>query len=84
MICVINRVQQMATIWPDGAVIVQNACHFAADNNQISSPVRVEVDKVAGNTRRVYAGITIAAPVRFVWEALTDYQGLSKFIPGEP
>lgn len=55
---------------------------FPADTDSLKTAVRVETEKVAGNTRRLYAGVTIQCPVRFVWQALTDYDSLAKFIPG--
>ena len=44
--------------------------------------VQVTVERGARNSRRLYASVQIAAPVEVVWGALTDYQGLDKFIPG--
>lgn len=46
--------------------------------------VAVEVEQGPSNSRRLYAGIDIAAPWDAVWTALTDYDGLADFIPGEP
>ena len=45
--------------------------------------VTVEVECGPRNSRRLYAGIDIAAPWGDVWGALTNYDGLSDFIPGE-
>ena len=42
----------------------------------------VEVEPGPSNSRRVYAGVSIAAPWASVWGALTDYDGLGNFIPG--
>jgi len=44
--------------------------------------VSVEVEQGPSNSRRLYAGIDIAAPWTAVWSALTDYDGLDTFIPG--
>lgn len=44
--------------------------------------VAVEVEQGPSNSRRLYAGIDIAAPWDDVWSALTDYDGLADFIPG--
>ena len=44
--------------------------------------VQVEVEQGPRNSRRLYAGIDIAAPQDIVWGALTDYDGLAEFIPG--
>ena len=43
----------------------------------------MEVEKASRNTRRLYAGVDIEAPVELVWSVLTDYDGLGNFIPGE-
>ena len=42
----------------------------------------VEVDKASRNARRLYAAVSIDAPLSQVWGALTDYEGLGNFIPG--
>lgn len=44
--------------------------------------VAVEMEQGPNNSRRVYAGVDIAAPWASVWSALTDYEGLGNFIPG--
>jgi len=44
--------------------------------------VMVEVDKASRNARRLYAAVSIAAPLDQVWQSLTDYEGLGNFIPG--
>ena len=41
------------------------------------------IDKGHRNSRRLYASVEIAAPLQVVWEALTDYEGLGTFIPGQ-
>lgn len=41
----------------------------------------VDVDR-NGRTFSVRAGATVVAPVSLVWEVLTDYDNLSRFIPG--
>jgi len=41
----------------------------------------VDVDR-NGHTFAVRAEATVAAPVSMVWEVLTDYDNLSRFIPG--
>ena len=48
----------------------------------IAASVSLEVEPAPNNARRLYAGVNIAAPVRVVWDALTDYDGLGNFIPG--
>lgn len=45
--------------------------------------VAVEVEQGPSNSRRLYAGIDIAAPWDAVWSTLTDYDGLADFIPGQ-
>ena len=40
------------------------------------------MEKAGSNSRCLYAGINIAAPVSAVWQALTDYDALDNFIPG--
>lgn len=40
------------------------------------------MEKAGSNSRCLYAGIDIAAPVSAVWQALTDYDALDNFIPG--
>lgn len=47
-----------------------------------AAAVAVEVEPGPNNSRRVYAGVSIAAPWASVWGALTDYDGLGDFIPG--
>ena len=52
---------------------------------QTADPLRgvnVVVERAERNSRRLYAAVQIAAPVETVWGALTDYEGLSNFIPG--
>ena len=44
--------------------------------------VNVVVERAARNSRRLYAAVQIAAPAETVWGVLTDYEGLSNFIPG--
>jgi carbon monoxide dehydrogenase subunit G len=41
----------------------------------------VEVER-NGHSFAVRAGATLAAPVSLVWEVLTDYDNLARFIPG--
>ncbi|KAK9804217.1 hypothetical protein WJX72_001629 [[Myrmecia] bisecta] len=62
----------------------QRFCRCAASSitQEATRQVAVEVEKAARNSRRLYAGIDIAAPVELVWGALTDYDGLGTFIPG--
>ena len=43
--------------------------------------VSIQVDKTSWNSRRIYASISITAPVEMVWDALTDYDNLGTFIP---
>lgn len=40
------------------------------------------IERGERNSRRLYGAVQIAAPVETVWGALTDYEGLSNFIPG--
>lgn len=44
--------------------------------------VAVQMEQGPNNSRRVYAGVDVAAPWSNVWSALTDYEGLGNFIPG--
>lgn len=48
----------------------------------LEEAITVEVETGPSNSRRLYAGIDIAAPWSAVWAALTDYEGLHTFIPG--
>lgn len=48
----------------------------------LEEAITVEVEAGPSNSRRLYAGIDIAAPWSAVWAALTDYEGLDTFIPG--
>ena len=50
---------------------------------EAESAVLVEVEQGPSNSRRLYAGVDIAAPWTAVWAALTDYDGLDSFIPGK-
>lgn len=43
--------------------------------------VSIQVDNTSWNSRRIYASISITAPVEMVWNALTDYDNLDSFIP---
>lgn len=45
------------------------------------SVVNVQVEKTSWNSRKLYASVNINAPVSLVWNCLTDYEGLSSFIP---
>lgn len=45
--------------------------------------VDLVIERGERNSRRLYGAVQIAAPVETVWGALTDYEGLSNFIPGE-
>lgn len=47
-----------------------------------ANDVAVIVEPASNNARRLYARVDIAAPVRIVWDSLTDYDGLGNFIPG--
>lgn len=49
---------------------------------QQAEQVIVEVDKASRNARRLYAAVSIDAPLDHVWRSLTDYEGLGNFIPG--
>lgn len=48
----------------------------------LGEAIIVEVESGPSNSRRLYAGIDIAAPWSDVWAALTDYESLDTFIPG--
>lgn len=54
-----------------------------AMETEAESAVLVEVERGPSNSRRLYAGVDIAAPWTAVWAALTDYDGLDSFIPGK-
>ncbi len=54
-----------------------------AMETEAESAVLVEVEHGPSNSRRLYAGVNIAAPWTAVWAALTDYDGLDSFIPGK-
>ena len=43
--------------------------------------VEVQLEKTSWNSRKLFASISIQAPVETVWGALTDYEGLQNFIP---
>ena len=63
--------------------LIQLACNVAATSlQQQAEQVTVEVDKASRNARRLYAAVSIDAPLSQVWQALTDYEGLGNFIPG--
>jgi hypothetical protein len=40
------------------------------------------VEQGPKNSRRLFAGVSVAAPLPAVWAALTGYEHLGKFIPG--
>lgn len=44
--------------------------------------VRIEIQKLPNNSRRIVSSIAIDAPLDAVWSVLTDYEGLPDFIPG--
>lgn len=44
--------------------------------------VYIEVKKLEKNSRRIESRIPINAPLRTVWNVLTDYERLADFIPG--
>lgn len=46
------------------------------------SPVTIAVEAGARNSRRLFAGVDVAAPPPAVWAALTSYSQLGTFIPG--
>ena len=56
---------------------------MASGNGSGPESVDVTVERGARNSRRLYAAVQIAAPVHIVWGALTDYERLNTFIPGE-
>lgn len=41
----------------------------------------VRVERAPDNSRRIFTGVDIIAPVDAVWETLTDYEGLHKVVP---
>lgn len=43
--------------------------------------MRITVENSSWNSRKVFASVDIAAPADLVWQCLTDYEGLSSFIP---
>ena len=43
--------------------------------------IQVELEKTAWNSRKLFASVSIQAPVKTVWACLTDYDGLADFIP---
>ncbi|NET32242.1 MAG: cyclase [Cyanothece sp. SIO1E1] len=43
--------------------------------------VKIEVEKLKGRCRRIFAKIQIPHPIEQVWKLLTDYEGLADFIP---
>jgi len=47
----------------------------------VPSLVTVDVEKTSWNSRKLFAQVPINAPVNVVWGCLTDYEGLSSFIP---
>ena len=49
---------------------------------QTQQRVEVTVERAGNNSRCLYAGIDVAAPIEAVWDALTDYDALDNFIPG--
>lgn len=57
------------------AVALQLGAAVAAND------VSVDVDR-SGPSFRVQAAATVAAPAALVWEVLTDYANLARFIPG--
>jgi hypothetical protein len=51
--------------------------------SDVLDAVNVEVERAPRNSRRIYAGVDINAPIEKVWGALTDYEHLHHFIPGK-
>lgn len=43
--------------------------------------VKIEIEKLPNNSRRIVSSVAIAAPLDAVWNVLTDYERLSDFIP---
>lgn len=43
--------------------------------------VAVQIEKIADRQRQITAQIQIPQPVEKIWHVLTDYEGLSQFIP---
>merc|ERR1719232_726937 len=41
----------------------------------------IRVEKAPDNSRRIFAGVDILAPVADLWAILTDYQNLQKVVP---
>jgi carbon monoxide dehydrogenase subunit G len=45
-----------------------------------NTPIRVDVERAAEKAYTVDAAFDVAAPSHIVWEVLTDYEGISKFV----
>ncbi|KAK9822828.1 hypothetical protein WJX81_006251 [Elliptochloris bilobata] len=56
----------------------QTRCAAAAKRTGVA----VDVEPAPSNGRCLFAGVDIIAPPDVVWQALTDYDGLDRFIPG--
>jgi carbon monoxide dehydrogenase subunit G len=54
---------------------------FTAGQSGAADDLAVQVER-KGRSFAVQAGATVAAPLSLVWEVLTDYDNLARFIPG--
>ncbi|MBO3460483.1 SRPBCC family protein [Aetokthonos hydrillicola Thurmond2011] len=43
--------------------------------------VEIEVEKLEGRHRRIFAQIQISYPLEQVWQVITDYEAFAKFMP---
>ncbi|KAG2493232.1 hypothetical protein HYH03_008648 [Edaphochlamys debaryana] len=61
---------------------LQQRVHCSAAVRPVAAAgVRIDVEKTSWNSRRIFASVSVATPKQSVWSALTDYDGLQKFIP---
>jgi ribosome-associated toxin RatA of RatAB toxin-antitoxin module len=52
-----------------------------ATDSAITQAVKINIEKLEGRQRRVFAKIQIPYPAKQVWQVLTDYEAFAEFMP---
>ncbi len=61
--------------------MTEQYANFNHNPNQTEDSVQIEVIKLGERKRQIIASVNIPKSVEVVWRVITDYEGLSDFIP---
>lgn len=79
--CAVCKQCGTCNAWSDAQLANPLFLFFAAVRVQQHKEIKVDVEETSWSSRKLYARVSISAPVETVWASLTDYDHLADIVP---